>query len=177
MPAFDLKKWLRKMPQPVAILADDKRIDVPKGRSWIELSRTIEAMGATKLSCLDGQGAVIRATVLEDSEEESQKSPEMTDLQFFGKLLAEAHTAAGKSYEPLLSNAMMFIERQGQRLAKAESEIERLRNHIHKLNAELAAPEVEAPIDSGIVGALMEGVAAAAAQQQQVTPINKGLKK
>jgi hypothetical protein len=177
--AFNLNSWLRKTPQPVAVLVDDKqRVEVPKnGRSWRDLTNTISAMGATKLACLDAQGGVLRATVIEDSEEEGPvKSQDMTDLQFFGKLLAEAHESGGKKSEPLLNTAMQFIDRQAQRLVKAEHEIDRLRNLVHKLNAELALPLEEPAGEAGLVPALMEGIAAAAAAQQatpQVTPIKK----
>ena len=42
---FNLRTWLRKTPRPVAVLADDKRIEVGKhGRSWKELTTTIEAL-------------------------------------------------------------------------------------------------------------------------------------
>lgn len=176
--AFNLNGWLRKTPQPVAVLVDDsKRVEVPKtGRSWRDLTKTVEAMGASKLACLDAQGGVLRATVIDDDSEDAPKaSADMSDLQFFGKLLADAHESGGKKAEPILAAAMAFIERQAQRLAKAESEIERLRNHIHKLNAELALP-VDAPAseEGGILGPLLEGMAAAQqAQQAQVTPIKR----
>ncbi len=160
---MNLTYWLRKTPQPVAILADDKRIEVPRnGRAWRDLTATIKAMEPSKLTCLDGTGNVIRSVVLEtdDDKEAANASPEMSDLQLFAKLLAEGYEHGRKANQPIIDSAMQFVERQGQRLAKAESEIERLRAHIHKLNlsiAELSNAPAPAADDGGIMGAMIAG--------------------
>ncbi len=172
MAKFNLNQWLRKTPQPVAILADDRRVEVPKhGRSWKELTTTIEAMAPEKLVALDGQGDVIRSVILDQDAVSAAPSPEFSDVQLFAKLIAEAYEKGTKSYEPLLNNAMQFVERQGQRLSKAESEIERLRNHIHKLTqqlAELAGQPIEAEGES------VFGILASAIAQKQLADQAKG---
>lgn len=163
---MNLNYWLRKTPQPVAILADDKRIDVPKnGRAWRDLTATIEALEPSKLTALDGQGNVIRSINLTSESDEdapAAPSPEMSDLQLFAKLLAEAYDKASSKMQPIVDSAMAFVERGGTRLAKAEAENDRLRQHINKLNMQIGdltaapAPAGEAG-DGGILGSIVAG--------------------
>lgn len=182
---MNLTNWLRKTPQPVAVMADDKRIEVPKNvRAYRDLTQTIKAMEPSKLTCLDANGNVIRSIVLESEDEKAEHAPnasaEMSDLQLFAKLLAEGYEHGRKANQPIIDSAMQFVERQSQRLAKAESEIERLRAHIHKLNLQIGElqliPEAPAGGDQdSIMGALIAGAVQGA--QQSVTPIKQGAKK
>lgn len=172
-----LDAFLRKTPQPVAVLADAQRIEVPKsGRPWRDLAQTIETLAPSKVTCLDGQGQVIRAMDLEASEEDGPKSqaPEPT-LNQFARLLAEGYERGSKVNQPLLDNALAFIERLSARLSKAESEIERLRGINARLVAEnlqlKTLPTGEAGEEGGIVAALVQGIAAAATEQQGGAPI------
>lgn len=174
---MNLTNWLRKTPQPVAVMADDKRIEVPKNvRAYRDLTQTIKAMEPSKLTCLDANGNVIRSIVLEAEDEKSAPaSAEMSDLQLFAKLLAEGYEHGRKANQPIIDSAMQFVERQGARLLKAENEIERLRAHIHKLNlqiAELSAIPLEAVGEESIMGTMLAGALQAAAGSP-VTPINK----
>lgn len=176
--------WLRKTPQPSAVLADDKRIEVPKnGRAWRDLTATIKAMEPSKLTCLDGQGNVIRSVVLESEEEKpATTSPEMSDLQLFAKLLAEGYEKGMTANQPIIDSAMQFVERQGVRLAKAEAEIERLRAHVHKLNLQIGdlslVPATAASDSESLMGAIVAG---ALQSQNLVAPASvsqiKGTKK
>jgi hypothetical protein len=179
---MNLTNWLRKTPQPVAVMADDKRIEVGKNvRAYRDLVATIKSLEPSKLTCLDGSGSILRSISL-DVDEKSDATPataEQSDLQLFAKLLAEGYEHGRKANQPIIDSAMQFVERQGQRLAKTEAEIERLRAHIHKLNlqiAELSVVPAEAPADDSIMGALVAG----ALQSQQLsmaTPIKGAVKK
>lgn len=182
---MNLSYWLRKSPQPVAIMADEKRIEVVRnGRGWRELTNTIKAMEPTKLTCLDGQGNVIRSIVLESEDEDKKAvaSPEMSDLQLFAKLLAEGYEKGMTANQPIIDNAMQFVERQGARLAKMEAEIERLRAHIHKQNLQIGTlTNAPAPAaDDSIMGSILAGVAQAAqlsaSQPAAATPVSQILK-
>lgn len=173
----DITYWLRKQPQPTAVLADDKRIEVGKnGRAWRDLKVTIEAMEPSKLTCLDKDGNILRVKILaaEESEASPAASAEMSDLQLFAKLLAEAWDKAGSRMQPVVDSAMAFVERGGSRLAKAEAEIDRLRAHILKLNAHIAdltsAPAAEPDPEENIVGAMIAGAMQAKAAQQRPAP-------
>ena len=189
---MNITYWLRKQPQPTAILADEKRIEVGKnGRAWRDLTATIKAMEPSKLTALDGQGNVLRSIVLESEEDEQSKSaaasPEMSDLHLFAKLLAEAYDKGTTANQPIIDSAMQFVERQGVRLLKAEAEIERLRAHIHKLNLEIARlANVPAPTgdgDGGILGSIVAGIAqgqiaaATGVSGAQLSAVPKGAKK
>ena len=162
---FDLSRWLRKTPQPSAILADDKRIEVPRGgRGWRDLTKTIEALEASKIVALNGQGEVIRSTRLDsetDEEKTSAPAAEMSDVQLFARLISEAYERGATTYAPLLTSAMSFVETQGLRLHKAEQEIDRLRTVVHKLNLQIIElTAIEAPSgEDGIMGALVAGIA------------------
>lgn len=175
----DLNYWLRKKPQPAAILVDDRRIEVAKNaRVWNELTQTIKAMEASKVTCLDAQGNVIRSVNLEsDDGEKTAASPEMSDLQMFAKLLAEGYEHGMKANQPIIDSAMQFVERQSVRLAKAESEIERLRAYIHKQNLQISTlSSAPAPVDDGgIMGALVAGAMQAAGQQVPAVSQIKGV--
>jgi hypothetical protein len=159
---MNLTYWLRKSPRPSAILADDKRIEVPNNaRAWKDLTATIASLEPSKLTALDGQGNVIRSIVLESDDDRAPPSPEMSDLQLFAKLLAEAYDKGGRANQPIVDSAMGFIDRQGARLAKADAEIERLRSHNHKLQMQIAelttgaAPQA----DDSLLGTIMAGLA------------------
>lgn len=181
---MNLGYWLKKQPQPVAVMADDKRIEVPKNaRAIKDLCATIKAMEPSKLTCLDDKGNVIRSVVLEAEDDKPVNStPEMSDLQLFAKLLAEGYEHGRKANQPIIDSAMQFVERQGQRLAKAEAEIERLRAHIFKLNgqiAELSSGPAPAGDDS-IMGAMLAGALQSqlpGASAVAVSPIKNGVKK
>jgi hypothetical protein len=168
--------WLKKYPQPTAVRADEQIIQVGKGaRSWTELCNTVESLEATKVTCLDAAGNVLRSKTFEAAEPGPGVAAD-GDLQVFAKLLAEGYEKGSKSYAPLLDASMQFIERQGAQLAKAEAEIERLRLVNVKLRTELAEMSaVPASDDGGAIAALMAGIAQG--QAEQPTPIGKAVKK
>ena len=165
----NLSHWLRKAPQPVALLADAQRIEVPKSaRAWRDLVATIESLEPTKLTALDGQGNVLRSIVLESDDATAQPSAasnEMSDLQLFAKLLAEGYQHGMKANQPLVDSAMQFVERQSVASAKKDTEIERLRSIIHKQNLQIieltGAPTSDG--EESLLGSILAGVAQASA--------------
>lgn len=167
----NLRNWLKKSPRPITVVADDKPIAVPNNHRAInDLVTTIQAMEPSKLTCLDKEGNVIRSMSLEAEEDKSSAnpaSPEMSDLQLFAKLLAEGYEHGRRANQPIIDSAMQFVERQSQRLMKAESEIERLRGHIHKLTLQIGelslVPEAAPSGDDSIMGAIVAGIAQGAA--------------
>lgn len=183
---MNISNWLRKTPRPVAVLADEQRIEVGKNvRAIRDLVQTVKAMSPSKLTCLDVEGNVLRSIVLDADSEDSDESsvsastPEQSDLQLFAKLLAEGYEHGRKANQPIIDSAMQFVERQGQRLLQAEREIDRLRQVIHKQHLQIAemnaAPIAEGPSgDDSIMGALVAGIAQGAAKGavQSVTPIS-----
>lgn len=181
--AINVYYWLRKSPQPSAVLADDKRVEVGKnGRAWRDLAATIKSLEPAKLTALDGQGNILRVVVLEESDaaddKSQQPSPEMTDVQLFAKLLAEAYDRGASKMQPIVDSAMAFVERGGQRLAKAEADNERLRAHIHKLNMQIAeltgAGGGAGDGEDTVVGALLAGAMQAAAGKQPLAMVGVG---
>lgn len=188
---MNLAYWLKKSPRPSTVMADAQRIEVPRGaRAWKDLVATITSLEPTKLTLLDGQGAVIRSVVLDEDAGDDAKPPaeaESSDLQLFARLLAEGYRHGMSAQQPIIDSAMQFVERQGKRLAEAEAEIGRLRGHIYKQQLQMAeltnapAPAGEESIMGSLIAGALQHAGAQAAQQaaQQVTPINaaKGSKK
>lgn len=163
---ISLRTWLRKMPQPVAVLADDKRIEVPRsGRPWHELESTILSLAPTKVVLVDAAGSTLRAKSLSDlarPEDSDEKEIEgKSDLQVLASLLADAYDKGSKN--PLLVQSLEFIERQAVRIAAQDREIEKLRAINAKLQAELLKPGVSA--DEG-EGGLLQALVAGALQAQ-----------
>lgn len=163
----NLSHWLRKAPQPVALLADAHRIEVPKSsRAWRDLVATIESLEPTKLTALDGQGNVLRSIVLETEEAQpSAASDDMTTLQMFAKLIAEGYQHGMKANQPLVDSAMGFVEKQAQASAKKDSEIERLRSLVNKQQLQIieltGAPAGDG--EDSILGTMLAAVAQAGA--------------
>lgn len=164
---MNLRNWLKKTPRPAAVLADDKRIDVPNNHRAInDLVATIQALDPDKLTCVDKDGNVIRSMSLETEEDKAAAAPttpEMSDLQLFATLLAQGYEHGRKANQPIVDQALQFVERQASRLAAAEREIERLRTHNNKLHQqilELSVVPVPAPAsgDESIMSALIGGV-------------------
>lgn len=186
----NLAHWLRKAPQPVALLADAQRIEVPKSaRAWRDLVATIASLEPTKLTALDGQGNVLRSIVLESDDATAQPSAasnEMSDLQLFAKLLAEGYQHGMKANQPLVDSAMGFVEKQAQASQKKDTEIERLRALVHKQQLQIieltGTPAADG--DDSILGTMLAAVAQAGAagagplaNLSQIKPSGAGAKK
>lgn len=179
---MNLMYWLRKTPQPTTVLADEKRIEVPKNaRAWKDLTATVKSLEPSKLTALDGQGNVIRSVVLESEDDKASTSPEMSDLQFFGKLLAEAYDKGGTKNQAVVDTAMQFVERQAERLLRADAEIDRLRLLVNKQQArisELTQPQAASGegsiVDAMLMGALQAQAGGVALQAQVPKPANGG---
>lgn len=170
-----LDAWLRKTPQPVAILADDKRIEVA-GARWKDLAQTILALGPANVTCLNAAGGVIRAMPLEKTEEETDKGPTAeTSHVVFARLIAEAYQRGATANQPILDNALNMIARQAEVNVRADREIDRLRQHNLKLQAEIIRLQ-NAPAEDGeggIMAAMAQGLLAAQNEATQPTPIGK----
>lgn len=186
---ISLRTWLRKMPQPVAVLADDKRIEVPRsGRPWHELEASILTLAPNKIVLLDAAGATLRAKALSDlvrveyEDDKAEISDTGTDLRVLAKLLAEAYEKSGRQYEPLLKSAMDMVAHQSARITQMEREIDKWRNQCVKLQAEILRLSAQPAGDEepNILGALAQGFLAAQGEQQQDTPapvpIKRGVK-
>lgn len=179
---MNLRNWLKKTPRPAFVQADDQLIEVPNNHRAInDLVASIKALDPSKLACLDKDKKIIRATLLytedDDKPATMSASAEMGDVQMFARLLAEAYDKASKANQPIIDSAMQFVERQAERLAASEREIERLRAHIHKLNLQIGQLSLERASDGGeedggIVASLLAGaVQGAAAKGGGVTQI------
>ena len=196
-----LRAWLRRHPQPKAVLADAQRIEVNTAAArWLpQLEQTIRSLEPTRVTCLDGSGAVLRAMTLPDASPGNdddascvsapETTPSDTPLVTFARLLSDAYERSGKAQQPMLDSAMSFIERLTKRLTDTENELDRMRRAYARLLEETAqerADAIEASVteqangDGGtlvqalVAGALSAGAGAAPPAAGAPIPINKG---
>lgn len=172
-----LNSWLRKVPQPVAVLVEDadgreQRVEVGKGaRLWAELTKTIEALQPSKLSCLDAKGSIIRSINVEvEGDEKDDKKKPKSELAEFAALIAGAYDKATNNVQPLLNNSMEFIDRQAARLARSEAEIERLRavnNDLVRQVNELTLGPGGGDGENSVLGLLANAMTQHAQQQKK----------
>lgn len=165
-----LAKWLRRTPQPKAVLADGKRIEVGTGgNKWAEMHRSLQALGATKIECLDPNGNLIRAITLEDGDDAEggdKKTELQSDLHALSKIIADAYEKGTKAPALLLESAMSFIERQSQRLVAQDREIERLRGLNARMSAEILQLKALPPEGDGAEGGILSAIAQGFLQSQ-----------
>jgi hypothetical protein len=185
-----ISKWLRKTPQPATIIVDDaKRIDVgTRGGRWTEVARSIEALGASKLTALDGQGNVLRAiTIADDDDDDSEKKGKHdhpsacptcgVSLDQFAALLSDAYLNGSKSqkdaYHSIFEENTKLVRLLADRLGALEMAWQKsLQNHARMITdmaeADAARTIAEASAgDDGVQGlvsalasGMMEGQAA-----------------
>ncbi len=180
---MNLDHFLRKRPQPVAVLADGQRVEANGGgRQWRDLVKTIVALNPRKLSAIDAKGNILRTVDLgtddlEDDDEDKETTPvvsgEAAQLALFARLLADAYKQGSGQAQPLVQTAMDMVGLLSTRLSKAESEIERLRavNVTQALKiGELSMMPAEVDEGGGVVGALLQGVLQGQQQQARIKP-------
>lgn len=87
---MDIKSWLRKAPQPVALLCDGKRVAVSDGpRKWADTLDTITSMGTTRLEALAADGTILRVVELtggEVDQADEKQTPGAANLAALSKL-------------------------------------------------------------------------------------------
>ena len=203
MNTSQISKWLRKTPQPAIVVVDDgKRIDVgSKGGKWTEVARTIEAMGATKLTALDSKGDVIRALIMDDDSEPEEKAKHEhrsgcphcgVDLNGFAMLISEAYvkgsTAQKDAYHSIFEENTKLVRLIAERLNALEMAWQKaLQNQARMItdmaNADAdrieAEAEASAQHEDGLGGLLKLGIEAAASGAGQAVVANgkKGARK
>jgi hypothetical protein len=127
--ASNLVKWLKKMPQPVAILCDQQRVEVPRVHSpWREVAQTVLAIGPSKITALAADGSVLRAQTLDADEDEGdgrEAMPQaMPDLQVFARLISDAYTSGANAqrdaYRSIFEENTKLVKLLADRLGSLE---------------------------------------------------------
>lgn len=170
-----LDAWLRRKPQPAAVLADGRRVAVPDSpRRWAELAETLDALGASRLVAIDDQGVTLRAVSLESGGELQEqaaapKSPLASELTVMSSLLADAYrtgaeTAMGAMRGSIEENTKL-VRLLADRLSAIEVAWQRSLATHARLTTELAHAQAAATTgaaDDGVLGALLPLIAAGA---------------
>lgn len=162
-----LRAWLRRSPQPTAVLADDRRVEVVRSnpRCWTELAETLETISPSKISCIDGAGKVLRAKAFESSDGEtpSQTAEPESELATFAKLLAQAYnngaTAQATAYASIFEENTKLVRLLADRLGALEQAWQRSLNTHARLVTELAEAQSQDNGDDSILGAIAAGIA------------------
>lgn len=167
-----LANWLRKLPRPVAILADGQRLDVGKSPSWTELASTVEAMNVARVTLLGPRDAVLRARALDDGAAPAlPASPELPDVQVFARLLAEAYANGAKAtetaYQRIFEENTKLVRLLAERLGALEAAWQkslsthaRLVMDVAEARADAADAAAETADGGGLGGALLQGMLA-----------------
>jgi hypothetical protein len=168
---MNLQSWLRRTPQPVAVIADGKRVVVPStARKWHELTATLEAMNATRLVALDDSGVTLRATSLEDGAEveERAKSPLATELTLMSGLLADAYRTGAETSLRAMSSAIeentKLVKLLADRLGSIEIAWQKSLTTHARMVSELAQANAEPATEDGVLASLIPLIAANAAK-------------
>lgn len=187
----NLIKWLKKMPQPVAVVVDDRRIEVPRVHSpWKELAQSILALDPEKIVALNANGEILRAVEYDDETDPATpaQSSALPDLQVFAKLLADAYergsSAQAKAYASIFEENTKLVRLLADRLGALEMAWQRaLQSHarlvteVAEANARAAEAEAAAAAgggDDSILGALAAGIASAQGLPTQAQPNGGG---
>ncbi len=137
---FNLNNWLRKTPQPVVILCDDKRVDVPKnGRQWRDLANTIASLDPSQLTLLDAKDTVIRSMLRREPDADADDTAESSAVtrNSTATLLSNAYDKAYDKAAPLIENSLGYVDRLSARLVHAEMEIDVLRRNNATLQLQI----------------------------------------
>jgi hypothetical protein len=175
----NLIKWLKKMPQPAAILCDQQRVEVPRVHSpWREVAQTVLAIGPSKITAIAADGSVLRAQTLDSDEDEGggqeSVSHSLPDLQVFARLISDAYTSGANAqrdaYRSIFEENTKLVKLLADRLGALEVAWQRsLQSNAQLLQrvAEANARTLEAEAgggdgDDGPLAALASGFLAAA---------------
>lgn len=172
---MNVTAWLRRIPQPVAIVADGKRVAVPDtARKWSELASTLETMNATRLVALDDNGVTLRATSLEEGAEvadhpERAKSPLATELTLMSGLLADAYRTGAETSLRAMSSAIeentKLVKLLADRLGSIEIAWQKSLTTHARMVSELAQAESSRSDDDGVLANLLPLIAANAGKK------------
>jgi hypothetical protein len=172
-----LAAWLRRTPQPVAVLVDSqRRVEVPSSpRKWAELEATLLALEPETVACLSADGTTLRAMTLESAATSAEASPVRSDLVLLSRLLADAHERGAAStreaYGTIFSENTKLIGMLAQRLTAMEVQWQRAMQAQGRMLVESAAVQAEAIVaqaeqsanagEDALFAPLMQGLMAA----------------
>jgi hypothetical protein len=179
---MNLDHFLRRKPQPAAVIADGQRIEPNGGgRQWRDMVKTIIALDPRKITCVDAKGTILRvhdfgADVAEDDDDDAKPADDKgggSQIETFARLIASAYEKGNTASQPLVHTAMEMVQSLSAQLGKAQAEIERLRAHNAKLTLQVGELSMLPADDDGggVIGALVQGMAAAQQQKPMKPPV------
>lgn len=169
---MNVHSWLRRLPHPVAVLVDGRRVEVGQGkRKWADAEESILALNPLRVEAIDASGTILRAVSLDrDDPTETDKKPVVeSELQTFAKLLSAAYTQGANATKD--AYAMAFVENTNlvsilaQRLGALEIAWQRAMTQTASLQAQLAEAASEGGDDAvlALLGPMMAGAKVAKA--------------
>ncbi len=188
-----IRRWLMTGTKPAAIEVTNannevKRIGFGFGDTWIAVARTIDAFEPVRLCAYDVDNNILRASLMtslldidpEDTAGEvatgnSQRGPLSANEQLlitFGNLLAKAYENSSQiAWNTAFSKMVEIADIQGRRAEAIESRLARMESLFNRTFAQQVsnAADQEPDMLSQIVGAYVQGAAAAAAGKPSPT--------
>jgi hypothetical protein len=172
---LQLRTWLRRLPHPVAVMADDARVPVPTTpRRWAELEETLTALGPARLVALDAKGATLRAVTLDESADDAaapaapeSRSPLTNDLQVMSRLLADAYRTGAETAMAAMRGSIeentKLVKLLADRLGSIEMAWQRSLQTHAKMSIDLAEARSSSNGDDATLASLLPHLMGAAA--------------
>jgi len=173
---LQLRTWLRRLPHPVAVMADDARVPVPTTpRRWAELEETLTALGPARLVALDAKGTTLRAVTLDESGEDApaspgapeSRSPLTNDLQVMSRLLADAYRTGAETAMAAMRGSIeentKLVKLLADRLGSIEMAWQRSLQTHAKMSVDLAEARASSGGDDATLASLLPHLMGAAA--------------
>jgi len=126
---MNIKSWLRRVPHPVSLRLDDKKvIRISEGKNkWRDIIDVIALEQPVKLEALDADGNTIRMTQLADPEAPADEAAgakpkgELAELgALIGKAYADGAAAHAKAYELAFGENTKLVGLLAERLGGLE---------------------------------------------------------
>ncbi len=149
----DLRSWLICAPRPAAVriaAADGQKheLAISNGMKWIDVAKSVCALGPTVVEALDSKGTLLRAVRVEDLDEPEEENdegaiavsdPESQRLVIFARLLADAYANSKAFTEMAFDKLGELFTAVSKRSESQEKTISALDRMVQKLVLEKVA--------------------------------------
>jgi hypothetical protein len=192
MDVTEIRGWLLCQPRASTlrvVSADDRHHEVATGASsWMAIAQSIHALGPTLIEAYDQDGKLIRAVRPDDDETNAAANgehapaaplvlppgtdPQSVMLIHFADLLAGAYRHSTDVAFERLASLFEAVNRRSEALERSLDTTHRLLRRAYQDQLENAEPAKEGDFLGELVGTMVAGAGAAAANQGNGTPSN-----
>jgi hypothetical protein len=184
----ELRSWLLCQPRPAAvgIVTGDQqqhKLEIGPGMQWIEVAKSVCALGPVRVEALDAKGNLIRvigADELEPEEEEEETieagAGDLESQRFIvvAKLLADAYKHSTEVAFDKLAGLFDAVNRRSESLEKTVASLLRFREQ-QVLEAAAGADGEGGSFEQQLVAAMMQGKMQSELERAAVTAATKAV--